>query len=348
MTITNAKISYICGILPSYKINNYDNKLFDDRVKNRIIKSSGVENRYVLNRKNDESILSLFIKAGQHVIDALSWDKNSIKGIIVVSQTHEYRFPVTAALLQDKLGIHNNCFAYDIAMGCSGYTYGLFSAMSHINSTNNRILLFVGDAMNDFVYPKNKSVAFLFSDGASCTALEYSKNENYKNTFMFETFGNKSQLIIAKDGGNKNPINSSSFEEFIDDDGNMNIAACMQMKGIELFDFMCNIVPISILNFMKSNGFKIADTEKFFLHQANIFALKEIARKLDIVDNIEELMPINIHKYGNTSCASIPILMSEQGEINSRNVLLSGFGVGISICSLYIAKLECSTELLFY
>ncbi len=348
MVITNAKISYICGILPSHKINNYDNELFSDRVKSRIIKSSGVENRYILNRENGESILDLFIKAGQHVIDALSWDRNSIKGIIVVSQTHEYRFPVTAALLQNKLGIHNNCFAYDIVMGCSGYTYGLFSAMSHINSISDRVLLFVGDAINDFVYPKNKSVAFLFSDGASCTALEYSEDKNYKNTFAFETFGDKSQLIIAQDGGNKNPISLSSFEEFVDDDGNINIAACMQMKGIELFDFMCNTVPNSILNFMKNNDFEVVNTEKFFLHQANVFALKEIARKLNIVDKMEELMPINIHKYGNTSCASIPILISEQGEIKSENVLLSGFGVGISICSLYITKLECSTKLLFY
>ncbi|EAJ6141280.1 ketoacyl-ACP synthase III [Campylobacter lari] len=348
MTITNTKISYICGVLPSHKINNYENKLFDDRVKNRIIKSSGVENRYILNRSNGESILDLFVKAGEHVIDALSWDKNSIKGIIVVSQTHEYRFPVTAALLQDKLGIHNNCFAYDMLMGCSGYTYGLFNAMSHINLVDNRILLFVGDTINDFVYPKNKSVAFLFSDGVSCTALEYSEDENYNNTFAFETFGDKNQLIIAQDGGNKNPINPFSFEEFVDSDGNVNIAACMQMKGIELFDFMCNMVPISILNFMKNNNFKIADTEKFFLHQANIFVLKEIARKLGILEKIEELMPINIHKYGNASCASIPILMSEQGEINSKNVLLSGFGVGISICSLYMTKLKCSTKLLFY
>ncbi|EAH5261935.1 ketoacyl-ACP synthase III, partial [Campylobacter jejuni] len=346
MVITNAKISYICGILPSNKINNCDNELFECRIKNRIIQSSGVKNRYVLNRKNNESILNLFIKAGQHVIDELSWDKNSIKGIIVVSQTHEYRFPVTAALLQDKLGINNNCFAYDVVMGCSGYTYGLFCAMSHINVANDKILLFVGDTINDFVYPKNKSVAFLFSDGASCTALEYSKDESFKNTFMFETFGDKSHLIIARDGGNKNPINPSSFQEFIDDDGNVNIAACMQMKGVELFDFMCNTVPNSILNFMKNNNFEVVNTEKLFLHQANVFALKEIARKLDIIDKMEELMPINIHKYGNASCASIPILMSEQGKINSKNVLLSGFGVGISICSLYIAKLECSTKLL--
>ncbi len=59
MVITNAKISYICGILPSNKINNCDNELFECRIKNRIIQSSGVKNRYVLNRKNNESILSM-------------------------------------------------------------------------------------------------------------------------------------------------------------------------------------------------------------------------------------------------------------------------------------------------
>ncbi|MBF7044874.1 ketoacyl-ACP synthase III [Campylobacter volucris] len=344
MKINNVKISYICGILPSKIINNYDNDFFDDRIKKRIINSSGVANRYILNRDKGESLLDLYVRAGKNVINELGWSVESIKGVVVVSQTHEYRFPVTAALLQDKLKINNNCFAYDVVMGCSGYTYGLFCAMSNISLYNDRILLFVGDSINDYVYPKNKSTAFLFSDGASCTALEYTKSDDYENTFMFNTFGNKSDLIIVKDGGGKNPISADSFNEFIDDDGNININSCIQMKGVEIFDFISNIVPYNIHKFLNENNFNVLDIEKFFFHQANVFALNEIARKLNI--DLEK-MPINISKYGNLSCASIPILMSEEKYINANNVLLSGFGVGISICSVYMRKIQCNTKLLF-
>ncbi|RTJ40791.1 hypothetical protein [Campylobacter jejuni] len=84
-------------------------------------------------------------------------------------------------------------------MRCSGYVYGLFSAMSHLSKDCDKILLFVGDPINDLIYPKNQSVTFLFSDAVSCTALEYSKGFNVQ--FLFETDGSGKNAIIVPHGG---------------------------------------------------------------------------------------------------------------------------------------------------
>lgn len=343
INLKNKKISYVCGILPSKKIQNIDNPNFDEKTKNKIIRLSGIKERYILDRNKNENMLSLYKQAGEHVIKKQNWNKDEIKGIIVVSQNHEYRFPSTAVLLQEELGLSKDCFAYDIVMGCSGYIYGLFSAMSHLNEESDKILLFVGDPINDFIYPKNQSVAFLFSDAASCTALEYCHGFNVQ--FLFETDGSGRNAIIVPHGGSASLINCESFQEYQDSDGNTNIKTCMEMKGLEVFNFTFKNVPNMILKILEKNQLDIKDINKFFLHQANHYALLQIKDKLKISD---ECFPINITKYANTSCTSIAILLAEEKKYHQNNIIMAGFGVGLSIGVALFNKLEFESELLIF
>ncbi|EAL5741312.1 ketoacyl-ACP synthase III [Campylobacter lari] len=342
MIIENAKISYVCSILPSKKINNSDNQNFSQRVKEKIIRISSISQRYVLDRDKNESLVLLFKKAALYTLEKLKWNKSEIDGIIVVSQSHEYRFPATSIILQNELGLPKKCFAYDINMGCSAYTYGLFSAMNHINQFCKKILLFCGDSINDFVYPKNQSVAFLFSDAASCTAIEYEPKNI--NLFHFYTDGSRDNAIIVLDGGSKNPIKKCSFDEYVDINGNLNNRSCMIMNGLDVFNFSTIEVPKNILDMLNIQGINIDNIDLFFFHQANKLALDEIKRKLNIEEN---KFIMNIEKYGNASCTSIPLLMTEIQKIENKKSLLVGFGVGLSICAVYIENLYCETELLF-
>ncbi|EHN6901584.1 ketoacyl-ACP synthase III [Campylobacter jejuni] len=342
INLKGRRISYVCGILPSKKVQNIDNPHFDEKTKNKIIRLSGIKERYILDRDKNENMLSLYKQAGEHVIKNLNWKKSEIKGLIVVSQNHEYKFPSTAILLQEELGLSKDCFAYDVVMGCSGYVYGLFSAMSHLSKECDKILLFVGDPVNDFVYPKNRSVAFLFSDAASCTALEYSEGFNVQ--FLFETDGSGKNAIIAPHGGSANLIDFESFQEYQDSDGNTNIKTCMEMKGLEVFIFTLKNVVNMILKILEINQLDIKDINKFFLHQANIYILIQIKDKLKISD---ECFPINITKYANTSCASIALLLAEEKNYHQDNIIMAGFGVGLSIGVALFNKLDFKSELLF-
>ena len=159
--IKNCAIKHIQTAVPSNIIFNKDLD-FDARLIKKVIKNTGVEQRHVL--KDDESLMPLYVEVARTTMQKLKWDKNSIDGIIVVTQTPEYQLPATSTVLQGELGLSTDAFAYDISMGCSGYIYGLYNAMSNIAASGGeikRVLLCVGDAISTIVNKKNKSSVFL-------------------------------------------------------------------------------------------------------------------------------------------------------------------------------------------
>lgn len=325
LKIENCKIKHIETMVPSKIINNIDLE-FEEKLKKKVIKNTGVVQRYVL--EETQSFLEMYTQIGLNTIKSLNWDKNSIDGIIVVSQTPEYKLPATSCILQGTLGLNSEAFSYDISMGCSGYIYGLFNTMSNISATNGdikRVLLFVGDAISTIVNPKNKSNAFLFGDAVSCTAIEYDINST-ETPFILKTDGKEFDNIIIKDSGLKNKINVNSFEEFEDEDGNINSKNCLYMNGAKVFNFTVDNVPNIIEETLAYTKIDKENIEGYYFHQANKFMIEFLSSKI----GVDKKTPINIEKFGNTSCTSIPLLLT-QFEPKSKNNMLIGFGVGMSM-----------------
>lgn len=325
LKIKNCKIKHIETMVPSKIVNNIDLE-FEEKLKKKVIKNTGVVQRYVL--EETQSFLEMYTQIGLNTIKSLNWDKNSIDGIIVVSQTPEYKLPATSCILQGTLGLNSEAFSYDISMGCSGYIYGLFNTMSNISATNGdikRVLLFVGDAISTIVNPKNKSNAFLFGDAVSCTAIEYDINST-ETPFILKTDGKEFDNIIIKDSGLKNKINVNSFEEFEDEDGNINSKNCLYMNGAKVFNFTVDNVPNIIEETLSYTKIDKENIEGYYFHQANKFMIEFLSSKI----GVDKKTPINIEKFGNTSCASIPLLLT-QFEPKSKNNMLIGFGVGMSM-----------------
>ncbi|MCG3705722.1 ketoacyl-ACP synthase III [Aliarcobacter butzleri] len=325
LKIKNCKIKHIETMVPSKIVNNIDLE-FEEKLKKKVIKNTGVVQRYVL--EETQSFLEMYTQIGLNTIKSLNWDKNSIDGIIVVSQTPEYKLPATSCILQGTLGLNSEAFSYDISMGCSGYIYGLFNTMSNISATNGdikRVLLFVGDAISTIVNSKNKSNAFLFGDAVSCTAIEYDINST-ETPFILKTDGKEFDNIIIKDSGLKNKINVNSFEEFEDEDGNINSKNCLYMNGAKVFNFTVDNVPNIIEETLSYTKIDKENIEGYYFHQANKFMIEFLSSKI----GVDKKTPINIEKFGNTSCASIPLLLT-QFEPNSKNNMLIGFGVGMSM-----------------
>ncbi|MCT7537424.1 ketoacyl-ACP synthase III [Aliarcobacter butzleri] len=334
--IRNCKIKHIETMVPSKIVNNKDLD-FDEKLKKKVIKNTGVEQRYVLDE--NQSFLEMYIQIGLNTIKSLDWEKDSIDGIIVVTQTPEYQLPATSCIIQGKLGLSTEAFAYDISMGCSGYIYGLFNAMSNISATNGdikKVLLFVGDAISTIVNPKNKSNAFLFGDAVSCTAIEYDINAS-ETPFILKTDGREFENIVIEDSGLKNKITCDSFEEFEDEDGNINSKNCLYMNGAKVFNFTVDNVPNIIEETLSYTKIDKENIDGYYFHQANKFMIEFLSSKIEV----DQKTPINIEKFGNTSCTSIPLLLT-QFEPNSKNNMLIGFGVGMSMGTC-IVDLENTT-----
>ena len=334
--IRNCKIKHIETMVPSKIVNNMDLD-FEEKLKKKIIKNTGVEQRYILD--DNQSFIELYKQIGLNTLQTLNWDKDSIDGVIVVTQTQEYKLPATSCILQDALELNSESFAYDISMGCSGYIYGLYNAMSNIAASNGdikRVLLFVGDASSSLVNTKNKSNVFLFGDAVSCTAIEYDINAS-ETPFILKTDGREFKNIIIVDGGLKNKISCVSFEDYVDEDGNINSKNCLKMDGAKVFNFTIDNVPNIVeetLTYTKINKEEISN---YCFHQANKFMINFLSTKIGVNDKT----PINIEKFGNTSCASIPLILTEI-KSSTKNNMLVGFGVGMSMGTC-IVNLEDTT-----
>ncbi|WP_198305854.1 ketoacyl-ACP synthase III [Arcobacter vandammei] len=336
LKIKNCKIKHIETMVPSKIVKNIDLD-FDEKLKKKVIKNTGVVQRYVL--EDNQSFLEMYTQIGINTIKSLNWDKNSIDGVIVVTQTPEYRLPATSCILQGTLGLSSEAFAYDISMGCSGYVYGLFNAMSNISASNGdikRVLLFVGDASSTLIHPKNKSSVFLFGDAVSCTAIEYDINSS-ETPFVLKTDGREFENIIVEDSGLRNKVTLKSFEEFEDEDGNINSKNCLYMNGAKVFSFTVDNVPNIIEETLEYTKIPKEQIDGYYFHQANKFMIEFLSSKI----GVDEKTPINIEKFGNTSCTSIPLLLTDF-KPNSKYNMLIGFGVGMSMGTA-IVDLENTT-----
>jgi 3-oxoacyl-[acyl-carrier-protein] synthase-3 len=323
--IKNCIIKHIETMVPSRIVNNMDLD-FEEKLKKKIIKNTGVEQRFIL--EDNQSFIELYKQIGLNTLNTLNWDKNSIDGVIVVTQTQEYKLPATSCILQGELELNSEAFAYDISMGCSGYIYGLYNAMSNIAASNGeikRVLLFVGDAISTIVNPKNKSNIFLFGDAVSCTAIEYDIDA-CKTPFILKTDGREFDNIIIEDSGLKNKITCDSFEDYVDEDGNVNSKNCLKMDGAKVFNFTVDNVPNIIEETLIYSQIDKEKISNYCFHQANKFMINFLSTKI----GVNNKTPINIEKFGNTSCASIPLILTEI-KASTKNNMLVGFGVGMSM-----------------
>ncbi len=269
----------------------------------------------------------LCFAAAERLIADLGWEKSSIDAIVFVSQTADYAMPATACILQDKLGLPRECYAADVALGCSGWVYGLsmLSGMLSVGTGMRRALLLAGDAKKRAPEIPNP----LFGFAGTATALEYAEDAN-GFMFHFGTDGSGFDAIIQPDSGCRNQIRPESFA--LEDFEGMKLHRLQtHMKGMDVFSFGISTAPKSIKKLAEHFGFDYTACDYCLLHQANMKMNNMIVKKLKL-DPAK--VPSEMYNFGNNSSASIPLLMVTQirDQINGqkRKFLCCAFGVGLS------------------
>lgn len=255
-----------------------------------------------------------YLMAGKDV------EPDSIQALIFVTQTPDYRIPATACVLHHRLGLAKDCLAFDVNLGCSGYTYGINIVASLMSSSNiNRALLLVGDtsARERSRVRKTKetnAARMLFGDAGTATLLEKSDTAG-KIEVVSRTDGSGFKAIISPYGGFRNP----------------DMVGGSIMNDVDVFNFTIAEVPKMIKEYLTYSGTSPDNYDGLFLHQANLYILKQIAKRTKFP---MEKVPISIDTFSNTSSASIPITLvkhyGENTEERNLDTLLCGFGVGLS------------------
>lgn len=326
-------ISGVVACVPKARV---DNDIYADRfgaAAEQIIKMTGVRERPVV--EGSVTTADLCEAAASHLLEAFDDEKSSIDAVLFISQTPDYRLPATACYLQDRLGIRPGVIAFDINLGCSGYPYGLAVASMLIESgAARKVLLLVGDTISRIVSPDDRATAMLFGDCGTATLVEAGEQEA---VFVLGTDGRGVPNLIVPSGG---------FRDAPVDERNPNPPHCLFMEGGEIFNFTLGAVPALFKQLCEESESSVGDFDAILFHQANAFMINHLRKKIKAeVDAV----PINIDRFGNTSSATIPLLMATNcadllKKPSLANIAMLGFGVGYSWAgsSMKLGGLRCA------
>ena len=299
-----------------------------------IFRSTGIRKRYSVKSENpfkspkgsDLGILGAFTLIEEHHID-----KNTVDFLLFCTEGLDYKAPVTACIIHEKLGLKNECGSVDIPNGCTGFIYGLSMAKGLIESGQaENIILITADVPNYTIHKDDYELKMLFSDAAAATFISVDQSNNSRiGNFVFGTDGTGAKHLIVRGSGVQEPVSKEWLERFEDDFGMP--YGKLEMNGTEIFLFAMRTVPKLVDDILMKNNMTMNDIDLVIFHQANGFLLKVLQRKLKIP---ADKFYVYIENVGNTVSATIPIALSEaikEGKAKKGNkILLAAFGVGLS------------------
>ena len=328
LVVNNVSIKGIAASAP--KVTEYNSDIYGKwGGVDAFVSTTGVKQK----RKAPKEVCSsdLCFEAAEKLIADLKWDISEIDALVFVSQTPDYRLPATSCLLQERLGLSQNCYTLDVSLGCSGWVYGMSVITSLMqNGTIKKGLLLVGDTPLKLCSENDKSTYPLFGDAGTCTALEYEEGAA-PMTFCMHTDGTGADAIITPEDGCRNMATRQSFEEITYGDGLVRNPIQVAMEGMSVFTFGISKAPKVVKELMETTDEDVADMDIVTFHQANLFMNEKIRKKLKLT---EEQVPYSMDEFGNTSCASIPLTLVTRRAEKIRNGAVKhvgcGFGVGLS------------------
>lgn len=270
-----------------------------------------------------QTTADLCTAAARHLLRKLDWAAEGVDGVIVVTQTPDYFLPNTASVVHAALGLPQTCFAFDVAMGCSGFIYGLWMASQFLGKGSvKRVLLLVGDTLSKLAEPEDA----LVGDAAAAIALQWS-SEAQPASFVLMSDGKGVPNLIAPGGAFRDPARGGGDGPA--GAGASGVRGGLHMNGWELFKFAVSEVPGLVNRTLALHGWAKEEVDLFLIHQANQVVLQHIAHACGLPP---EKVPVHVGRYGNTSGVSLPLLMADavraQLATGPQRLLLAAFGVG--------------------
>jgi 3-oxoacyl-[acyl-carrier-protein] synthase-3 len=267
------------------------------------------------------STSDLCVAAAERCIRKAKVDPQQIDLLVVGTFTPDYQCPSTACLVQDRLGL--DCPAFDAAAACAGFMYALVTAAQYVATGNSKLALVIGgDTNSRIVNPTDQRTYPLFGDGAGAVLI--AKGEPHQGLLCYQmgSDGSGAGLLDRPSGGVKLPLTHDA----LDAGGHL-----LQMDGRAVFKWAVRLVTDTIELVLEKSGMSVHDVSLYLLHQANIRIINSAMEQLGIPP---ERVYNNVHRYGNTSGGSIPIVLdeaAEEGRIQrGETILMCGFGAGLS------------------
>jgi len=320
-----ASFKSIGAYVPSDILTNEDLEKMVDTTDEWIVKRTGIKERHIA--KKDEATSDMGAKAAKLAIQRANFDIEDIDLVLCATVTPDYfNMPSTACMISQKLGIRN-VQAFDISAACSGFVYLLSVAKAFIESGMHKNVLIIGaEKFSSIVDYEDRSTCILFGDGAGAAVISATTNKDEAFIDVHASAdGNYADFLVTPAPGSVNPATQKMLDEKLN---------FVQMKGNETFKLAVKTLTKDVKEILQNNGIEAKDIPHFVPHQANYRIIKAVG---DALKMTEEQVVVTVHKYGNTSAASIPMAINdiwESGRLKKGEMmLLDTFGGGLTWAS---------------
>ncbi|MGN7387069.1 beta-ketoacyl-ACP synthase III [Sporosarcina sp. SAFN-015] len=305
----NAGLIGVGKFVPTQVVTNHDLEQRIDTTDEWIRTRTGIEERRIADDNTDTSDMAY--NAAVDAIENSGLHPEDIEMIIVATVTPDRPFPSVATMIQERLGA-KNAAAMDVSAACAGFMYGVVMAKHFVEAGTYKHVLVVGvEKLSKITDWEDRNTAVLFGDGAGAAVV--GKVSEGRGILSFE---------LGADGTGGKHLYQDKY---------------IHMNGREVFKFAVRQMGESAVNVTKKAGLTTDDVDYLIPHQANIRIMEASRERLGLPI---ERMSKSVHKYGNTSAASIPISLFDdlqEGRVKDDDVIvLVGFGGGLTWGALCI------------
>ena len=316
-----AVISSTGRYLPEFTLANEDMVQFSPEARKLIGDKTGVFTRHFA--AADQCTSDLAVRAALDCLQKIDFPAGEIDGIIVSTSSPDRMQPATATRVQDLIGA-NRAFAFDINSVCSGSSFGIAVADAMIRAGLCRtVLLIAAEVYSKILYPKDFSTYPYFGDGAGAVLLEPSEDETGILDFSHEVDGSGGCFLNMPAGGSARPATHDTVDAQLH---------FVKQEGGHVFKYAVRKMAEASAHLLDKNGIPPAELDLLVAHQANIRIIDAAQHRLGLPDS---KVIKNIHKYGNTTAATIPLALAsalEEDRLKRGDlVLMVSVGAGFTV-----------------
>ncbi|MEM5565724.1 beta-ketoacyl-ACP synthase III [Psychroserpens sp. AS72] len=324
MSKITAAITGVGAYVPEYKLTNQILETLVDTNDEWITSRTGIKERRIL-KEEGKGTSFLAIKAAQNLIDKKGIDPKDIELVIVATATPDMKAASTAAFTATEIGA-TNAFSFDLEAACSSFLFGMSVASSYIESGKYKNVLLIGaDKNSSFINYKDRATCIIFGDGAGAVLFEPNHEGLGLQDELLRSNGEGREFLQATYGGSSYPITADTFAE-----GKHYVF----QEGKTVFkNAVFNMADVTE-RIMKRNNLTNDDISWLVAHQANKRIIEATANRVSL-DSAKVMM--NIHKYGNTTSATLPLLLNDyESQLKKDDkIIFAAFGGGFTWGSIY-------------
>jgi 3-oxoacyl-[acyl-carrier-protein] synthase-3 len=325
MSRITAAITAVGKYLPDYVLTNKELETLVETNDDWITTRTGIKERRILKEPNQGTSF-MAIRAAQDLLSKSKINPEDIDMVIVATATPDLPVASTAVYTATEIGA-TNAFAYDLQAACSSFLYGMSTAASYIESGRYKKVLLIGaDKMSSIIDYSDRATCIIFGDGAGAVLFEPNSNGLGLQDEYLRSDGSGREFLKIEAGGSILPPSESTIK---------NGQHFVHQEGKTVFKFAVSNMADVAEKMLLRNSLSNDDVNWLVPHQANKRIIEATAKRVDL-DSSKVMM--NIHKYGNTTSATLPLLLADyENQLKKGdNLIFAAFGGGFTWGAIYL------------